>query len=245
MTSGARALLWPAIATTLVLALLVGLGVWQLRRLGEKEALIARVEGRAMSAPESLPPRQDWAALAPADYEFAHVTARGHFAPGPEAMVFMKPPEGFGLEPGYMVLTRFALDAGGEVLVERGFVPVSRVEDVAGRAPPAGDLTLVGLLHAPQRRNFFTPPDQPDRFLWFTRDAGAMAPRLGLANAAPFTLALEAPAGAGPNGYPRLVAAAPDIVNNHLSYALTWFSLAAALLVIFGLFARARLARAA
>ena len=72
-----------------------------------------------------------------------------------------------------------------------------------------------------------------------------MAAALGLADAAPFTLALESPRTAGPNGFPRLVAAAPEFANNHLSYALTWFSLAAALVVIFALYARGRLAREA
>ena len=38
----------------------------EVRRLGEKEALIARVETRAHVAPTDLPPRAKWAALAPA-----------------------------------------------------------------------------------------------------------------------------------------------------------------------------------
>ncbi|WP_363349859.1 SURF1 family protein [Methylocystis echinoides] len=243
MRSGARALWGPAVATALVFALLLGLGVWQLRRLGEKEALIARVEARVHLAPKPVPPRSEWASLAPADYEFAHVAAEGSYLPGRDALVFMKPPEGFGLEPGYMVVTPFALASGGEILVERGFIPASRADDAAGRAPPAGDVTLTGLLHAPQRRNFFTPSDTPDRFTWFTRDPDAIAARLGLSDAAPFTLALERPSSAGPSGLPRLVPATPEFANNHLSYALTWFSLAVALVVIFMIFARARLAR--
>ncbi len=243
MRSGARALLWPAVAATLVCALLVGLGVWQLRRLGEKEALIARVEARVHLGPKPVPAPGEWAALVPPDYEFSHVTAQGRYVPGQDALVFMKPPEGFGLEPGYMVLTPFALASGGEILVERGFVPSSRADDAAGRAPPSGEMTLTGLLRAPQRRNAFTPSDTPERFIWFTRDPAAIAARLGLAGAAPFTLALEAPTSAGPNGFPRLVPAAPEFSNNHLSYALTWFSLALALVVIFALFARARLMR--
>ncbi|MEK4033440.1 SURF1 family protein [Methylocystis sp. IM3] len=245
MRSAARALVWPAAAAALVAALLVGLGVWQLRRLAEKEALIARVEARVHLAAKPVPPPSEWAALDPAEYEFSHVTARGRYLPGRDALVFMKPPEGFGLEPGYMVLTPFALAEGGVIFVERGFVPTSRAEDAAGRAPPSGETTLTGLMHGPQRRNAFTPADTPDRFIWFTRDAGPIAARLGLSDAAPFTLALEAPASAGPNGFPRPASTAPEFANNHLSYALTWFSLAVALVVMFALFARARLASGA
>ena len=242
MNRGAWALLfWPAVATALAFAFLVSLGVWQVRRLGEKEALIARVESRAHVAPGDLPPRADWGARAPVDYDFTHVRARGHYLPGRDALIFSKPPEGFGPEPGYIVVTPFALETGGVILIERGFVPASKADDAAGRTPSSEEVDVSGLLRAPQSRNVFTPADEPGRFIWFTRDPATIAVALGLAGAAPFTLALEAPPSAGANGYPRLVATTPEIVNNHLSYAFTWFSLAGALLVIFGLYARGRL----
>ncbi len=241
MSPGARALLWPAVATALGVALLLTLGFWQFRRLGEKEALIARIESRVHVAPQELPPPGRWSQ--PAGYDFTHVRASGHYLQGPEALIFMKPPEGLGSEPGYMVVTGFALSDGPILLVERGFVPVSKAADAAGRAPPSGETVVTGLMRAPQSRNAFTPADDPARFIWFTRDPGAIAARLGLPNAAPFTLALETPESAGPNGFPRLVPVTPEIVNNHLSYAFTWFSLALALLAVFGVFARGRLKR--
>jgi surfeit locus 1 family protein len=245
MSPAARGLLAPGIASALTIALLVGLGLWQVRRLGEKEALIARVETRAHVAAQSLPDRSQWAALAPADYDFTHVAARGHYVAGRAALIFMKPPEGFGLEPGYMVVTPFALASGGEILVERGFAPVSKAEDPSLRAPPEDETTITGLLRAAQTRNPFTPADTPDRLVWYTRDPTAIATALKLADAAPFTLALEAPSSAGAGGFPRLVPAAPEFANNHLSYAFTWFSLAVGLAVVFALYARGRLARGA
>jgi surfeit locus 1 family protein len=243
MRGGARALLWPAVATALAFALLISLGMWQLRRLGEKEALIGRVETRAHVAPKDLPTPAEWAKLAPSDYEFTHVRASGRYLQGQDALIFMNPPDGLGREPGYMVLTPFALQAGGVVLVERGFVPASKTEDSLGRAPPAGEIDIVGLLRAPQTRNFFTPPDTPARLIWYTRDPAAIAGALGATEAASFTLALEGPSSAGPNGFPRLVETTPEFVNNHLSYAITWFTLAAALLAVFGFYARGRLNR--
>lgn len=245
MSGGARALLWPAVATALAFVLLVSLGVWQVRRLGEKETLIARVESRAHVAPQPLPPREQWSALSPADYDFSHVTVDGQYRVGRDALIFMKPPEGFGLEPGYMVVTPFTLSSGGEILVERGFVPASKAEDIAGRAPPSGETTISGLMRAPQTRNLFTPVDTPDRFIWYTRDPAGIGAALGMPGAAAFTVALDAPSSQGANGFPRLAPTTPEFVNNHLSYAFTWFSLAAALVVIFGLYARSRRTRAA
>ncbi|PPD44444.1 MAG: surfeit locus 1 family protein [Methylocystis sp.] len=240
MSRGARALLWPAIATLLGVALLVSLGSWQLRRLGEKEALIARIESRVHVPPQDFPPPGDW--RAPADFDFAHVRARGRYVEGRDALIFMKAPDGFGPEPGYMVVTPFALLSGNTILVERGFIPASKADDLAGRAPPSGELTITGLMRAPQSRNMFTPSDDPARFIWYTRDPAAISAALGVASAAPFfTIALQSPQSAVPNGFPRLVSATPEIVNNHLSYAFTWFSLALALLVVFAVFARGRL----
>lgn len=240
---GARALLWPAVAAALAFALLVGLGTWQLRRLGEKEALIQRVEARATGAAADLPPRAAWATLKPQDYDFSHVRVSGRYHGGRDALIFTKPPEGFGREPGYLVLTPFAPVSGGVVLVERGFIPASKAADLASRAPPEGETTIVGLLHAPQTRNLFTPADEPARFIWYTRDPAAMSAALNLGEAAPFTIALEAQG--EPGEFPRPVPAAPEIVNNHFSYAVTWFSLAFALVVIFALYARGRLGRGA
>lgn len=245
MSRAARALIWPSIATALAFGLLVTLGAWQVRRLGEKETLIARVETRAHVAPTELPAREKWGALTSADYEFAHIRASGRYLDAGHALIFTKPPEGLGTEPGYMVVTPFALSSGGVILVERGFAPASRAEDAASRAPPTGEVEISGLLRGPQTRNMFTPADAPEKRIWFTRDPAAIAAALRLADAAPFTLALEAPSSAGADGFPRLVPAAPEFINNHLSYAFTWFSLAAALLVVFALYARGKLARSA
>jgi surfeit locus 1 family protein len=238
MTRGAKALLIPGVVTALAFALLVTLGFWQVRRLGEKEALIARIDTRLDAPPQALPSRAQWRALAPADYDFLHVRVSGHYLPGPEALQYTRAPEGFGREPGYIVLTPFEFSDGGVALIERGFVPESK--KLAYGAPSAGNVTLVGHLHAPQSRNFFTPVDAPAQRIWYTRDPAAIAAVLGIAGAAPFSLAPD-PAQTLDPGQPQPAPGAPQIVNNHLSYAITWFALAGALLVVFGLFARGKL----
>ncbi len=241
MNPSARALLWPAIATALLFALLVSLGFWQVRRLGEKEALIARVERRATQAPQPIPAPQDWAALRADDYDFMHVRAQGRYIGGRDALIFAAPPEGASPEPGYWLLTPFALSGGGVVLVDRGFLPASKTDAASLRAAPSGEATLVGLLRPPERRNPFTPADEPDKGVFYARDPAAIAVALGLANAAPFALVIDA-APATASDWPRPLGGVPTIVNNHFSYAVTWFGLSFALLVIFALYARGVLA---
>jgi surfeit locus 1 family protein len=238
MMRGAKALFVPGVATALAFALLTSLGFWQLRRLGEKEALIARIESRLDAPPQAPPPRAEWGRLAPADYDFRHVRVSGHYLAGPEALLYTQAPEGFGREPGYLVLSPFEISDGGVVLVERGFVPESK--KAAYRPPPVGEMTLVGHLRAPQSRNLFTPADAPAQRLWYTRDPVAIAAVLKLQGAAPFSLAVD-PGGSLDPGQPQPAPGAPQIVNNHLSYAVTWFGLAGVLLIVFALFARGRL----
>jgi surfeit locus 1 family protein len=239
----ARALLWPAISTGLLFALLVSLGFWQVRRLGEKEALIARVEQRATQDPQPIPPPERWATLRAEDYDFMHVRATGRFVGGGDALIFTAPPEGVSQEPGYLLAAPFELTGGGVVLVDRGFLPASKIDDAALRAAPSGAATLVGVLRAPERRNPFTPADEPEKGVFFARDPAAIAAALKLNDAAPFALVLDA-APATASDWPRPVGGVPTIANNHFSYAVTWFGLSFALLVIFALYARGVLARA-
>jgi surfeit locus 1 family protein len=243
MNPKARGLLWPAVAAALAFVLLLGLGYWQLRRLAWKEALIARIETRARDTAGDLPPRAAWPTLSREDYEFKHVRLVGEFDLAHEALVYSPPPRDFGVEPGYLVLNPFMLEGGGVVLVNRGFIPRSYASNDARKHSPLGRVTLTGIMRAPQSRNVFTPADSPERGLWFTSDPVKIAQSLGLAEAAPFTVALDVaqtPSPA-PQGMPQPFASDLNLVNNHFSYAVTWFGLAAALAVIFLVYARSAL----
>ncbi|WP_159730434.1 SURF1 family protein [Methylosinus sp. Ce-a6] len=238
MRTEARALLGPALFTIFMAALLAGLGVWQLRRLAWKEALIARVETRAGAAPVEAP-RARWTELAAEDYDFLHVRVSGRFDLSREALIFSPPPAGAGIEPGFRVIAPFLLDEGGAILVDRGFLPLSKRADETRKREPAGDVTLVGVLRGPQARNVFTPADAPQQGLFYTADARVLADHLKLSDAAPFLLELD-PAASAP-GLPRVYDHNIELANNHLSYAITWFSLAAAVAGGFAFYALGRL----
>jgi surfeit locus 1 family protein len=237
-----HALIGPAIVCAICVALLASLGFWQLHRLAWKETILARIEQRVHQAPAPLPAREAWAALSADEVDYTHVKAKGRFIEGKEALVFRAsaPRQGDrSAGPGYDVIAPFALDGGGTVLVNRGFAPLAWKDQAALRTePPAGDVEIAGLTRAAEERNMFTPVDQPDKAVWFTRDPRAIAQKLGLADAAPFAIDLDA----GPNekGWPHGGATVLNIPNNHLSYALTWFGLAATLVVVFVVWAWGR-----
>jgi surfeit locus 1 family protein len=224
----ARRLLAPAIATLAGLAILISLGCWQLRRLAWKEELLAKIESRAHAPAEAVPSEAEWQELKPEDYEYRRVGVSGTFLNDDETYLFRAAANG----PVYRVLTPLRLTNGATVLVDRGIVPLD-LRDPTRRAAGQieGEVQVTGLMRAPEPRNFFTPADRPDRREWYSRDPEAVAKAIDLARAAPFSIDLEAPA--APGGWPRAGATIRDIPNDHLSYALTWFGLAATLAGVF------------
>lgn len=237
-----RALIWQSAAVLPAFGLLVGLGVWQMQRLGWKEHLIAQIESRAHAAAVDLPPEPDWGQLAPEDYDYRRVRLRGVFLHDKEALVFRGSADGKAGAggPGYLVLTPLRLAGGASVIVNRGFVPLAR-KDAATRADGqiAGEVSLTGLMRPPEPRNAFTPADDPAKGQWYTRDPAAVAAAFGLTRVAPFSIDADAQAhaGAGPSGGATVL----SVPNNHLSYALTWFGLAATLAGVFGVYVWRRL----
>ena len=236
----ARSLAWQGVSAALTFALLLSLGFWQLRRLEWKEALIARIETRARAEPVVLPKRTEWVGLRDEDYDYRHVTAGGLFDLAKSALVFSQAPAGAsGQEPGFFVLTPLRLGQDGVMLVNRGFVAQSKAAGGAWRNEPVGWVTITGWLRPPQKRNAFTPADDPKKSQWYTADPVKIAGALGLAEAAPFVLQQEAKADG--DGLFREAPDVADIANNHLSYAVTWFGLAAALAVICVFYAKSRM----
>ena len=205
-----------------------------MRRLAWKEDLIAKIEARVHASPVALPDEATWASLKPDDYEYRHVTLRGTFEHDKELLIFRAsgPNEGLS-QPGYVVITPLRMESGASVLIARGFVPEA-FKDPATR--PQGQLTglvtLNGLMRAPEPRNAFTPADSPEKGLWYTRDPAAMASALKIARAAPFSI--DADGTPLPGGWPKAGVTVVSIKNDHLSYALTWYGLAATLVVLIG-----------
>jgi surfeit locus 1 family protein len=218
------------------MGLLSGLGVWQLQRLAWKETVLAQISARRDATPQTLPSQKDWASVNPNDYDYRRVIMRGVFDHARESFLFRASATGAAGEgPGYEVLTPLRLADGGIVIVNRGFAPAERKEPASRAAGQvAGEVTITGMMRRPEARNAFTPADEPDQNLWFTRDPAALAAQWGLRDVAPFSI--DADATPNPGGWPKGGATVMKIPNNHLSYALTWFALAATLAAVTAVF---------
>jgi surfeit locus 1 family protein len=242
--TGVRSLLWPAIATLVGLAILIALGTWQLQRLTWKSQLIAQVEARLAADPIPAPPPGAWPALDLDALDYQPVTVTGHFLHDRESHVFigLTQPRGPLGGPGYFILTPLETPDGWTVIVNRGFVPQDR-KDPATReeGQVAGEVTVTGLLRRPELRNPFTPPDEPERNIWFTRDPASIgAFVLPGAEVAPYTIDAAYDASM-PGGMPQGGESVVSFPNNHAMYAITWYGLGIVLVAVFIAFARGRL----
>jgi surfeit locus 1 family protein len=224
---GVRPRLVPTLFVGLGLLILLGLGTWQVERLAWKTNLIDTI-ARSVSAPPRLLTGPDLGPVA--DYE--RVRVEGRFLNDREMHMLARSLK--GNEIGYQVMTPFAVDGGGTVIVNRGFVPSSR-RDPATRSEGQieGTTTVTGIARFPRRPvlQWAIPENKPSEDFWIWADLPRMAATAGIASVAPFTIEVEA--GANPGGMPVGGQTRLTMPNDHLEYAITWYALAIALMTMF------------
>lgn len=201
--------------------LLVGLGSWQLHRLQWKTALLAEIEARMTAPPiplDSLDLSAGGDALA-----YRQVAGTGRYR---DDARFPVVPRTYKGRPGAHLVTPFAVAGGPVLLVNRGWIPDPHETPIAA---PAGPVTVTGVLRPAREPNWFTPENRPAQGAWYWIDPVAMAAVAGV-DPAPVHIALVAQE--PPQDLPIPVGVNLAIRNDHLGYALTWYALAAAALVI-------------
>jgi surfeit locus 1 family protein len=237
-----RSLIVPGLAALVALAILIGLGTWQLQRKAWKEDLIAQIETRAYGEPGDILPESEWLAWRADQDEFRKVRVTGSFLHAFEAPVYglaRGERQGAPIQ-GYYLITPLKIGSGAIVMVNRGFVPMDlRDPSTRPESQPTGEVTITGLIRAPEARNSFTPNDDPARNQWFARDPQAMAAARKLERVAPFLI--DADASPNPGGWPRGGQTPLTLPNSHLQYVITWYGLALTLIGVFTAFAWRRL----
>ncbi len=227
--TGFRPLFWPTLLTAPAVLLLLALGFWQVERLFWKRDLIAQRQAAVAAAPVAAP--RSWGGM-----EFRHVTDEGAFLNDKEIYLGATSEAG---RQGYHVLTPLLEPGGRAVFVNRGFIP-AELKDPAKRAAGqiAGTVRVQGLLRLPpaEKPAWFLPDNRPDLNYWFWVDLSAMSAADKLDRVAPFYI--DADATPNPGGWPKGGVTRLALPNDHLQYAITWFSLAIALIVIYVLFHR-------
>jgi cytochrome oxidase assembly protein ShyY1 len=107
---------------------MVNLGLWQLRRLDEKQDRRDTVRAQLAAAPVPLSALAD-------PQPFQHVSVHGEYDGGATLLIANRSYQG---QAGYEVVTPLVpADGGAPVLVDRGWLPLSPVPDRLPPLPPA------------------------------------------------------------------------------------------------------------
>jgi surfeit locus 1 family protein len=197
------------------IAVLLSLGIWQVQRLNWKQTVLAEIEARIAADPAAIPANPDKDA-----HNRMSVTAEVTLL-GPEAHVLTSHKfKG----PGYLVQAPAKMADGRVVVLDMGFI----LEEFKDDTRPTGPFTVVGNMLWPNEVDGFTPDPNTEKNIWFARDAARLYAHFGLSpltgEAAPFIVAVrQITKGSYPS---EPVAIGHDIPNDHLGYAITWFSLA-------------------
>lgn len=189
--------------------ILLWLGFWQMQRLDWKLSVIDDINSRIEAAPIPLPDVLD-----PEADTYLPVEVRGTIMPDYLRVLVSQKEIG----AGYRIVSPF--DIGGRrVLLDRGFTPVDQTQVPAH----VGSVTVQGNLQWPQETDGFTPEPDTGKNIWFARDVDAMAAALGTEP----TLVVAKQTSFNDAPISPLPVDTGAIPNDHLQYAITWFSLAA------------------
>jgi surfeit locus 1 family protein len=218
-------LLAPGLTTLVMLAVLLCLGTWQVHRLHWKLAILAQLARAEAAPPIPLPAN-------PEPYTKVAVTGTLRADLSASYGADVRDTRN-GPQLGSFLIQPLERPDAPPVLVERGWIPQKRRFPIA---QPQGVVTIAGFIHPADTPSWFSAKDDPVTRSFYTLDPQAIGAALGLHDVAPFILIALGPP--PPELWPAPAQHLPQPPNNHLSYAITWYGLAVALVVIFVLWAR-------
>lgn len=224
---------WLTFFSLLVFAALITLGVWQVQRYGWKQQLNANIKAYAKTQPISL------AALLSQgkaeDFKYRPVKISGHYLTDKQVLVRgqYKKSERVILY-GFYVFTPFEYinaDVTKHIMLERGFITenVAKTPQAFNKLP-TGRVELNGHIKIAEKQGSFLPDNDLTKQIWFWRDIQAMGDKLQLKNVENFYISVS---DNKLQDFPKVTKIEIKSANSHLSYLITWFALAAGLLILY------------
>lgn len=208
------------IATLLGMGSTARLGLWQLSRAAQKQALQTALDERGRLAPLDDATLARTAPEAEAQH-YRPVRLQGEWRPA--ATVFLDNRQMNG-RPGFFVVTPLVLPGGDAVLVQRGWAP----RDMADRTrvpsvpTPAGRVEVSGLIAPPPARLFDFAGGVPGTIRQ-NLDLAAFAKEFGVTLRPLSVQQLDEPA----DGLSRHWPAPAVDIHKHYGYAFQWFAMCA------------------
>lgn len=224
-----RPSLIPTLALLLLVPILAALGFWQLDRAEQKRAIQQEYDRRSQDAHAQIGGRIQQAE----DLRFYRVIAQGTYEPQYQVLIDNRVHHG---RAGYHVITPLRIVGSDvRVLVNRGWIPLGRTRDELPRFDtPEGVQKVTGVATVPRAKVFTLAETAPItgqwELLWQHVDMRRYADAVPF-SVQPVVILLDPDNPSG--GFVREWARLDAGIAVHQGYAVQWFALAAALIVIY------------
>ncbi len=210
--------LFPHLFVIAALFCLIALGTWQVQRRTEKQQMLNRIEANISTNTTSFKNI--------AEDEFKKMTLTGKYLYDKEFLLLNKP---FNGKPGQHVMTPFQNTKGDVIIVDRGWVQTDK-----DYGKPAGQIKITTIIRAGQRLNSMAKlvilENNPQKQAWFWLDLPKIYESLGLPQKDYY---LDLTTDEKLSSYPYALSGKIEVYNEHLIYIITWYSLAAVLLLVY------------
>ena len=218
----------PTIFLIIVFPILLVLGSWQINRLIWKDNLIKFYKNQSSSNYFELTKKE----IGSKSIEFRKVKIKGYFLNKKEIYISGKTYEG---NIGFHVVTPFKLKNNEIVLINRGWVSEGYRDPKKRKFTLIKDETVInGIIRYPQKKGYFVPENEPYKGFWFTINPLEIYAFLNLKKENTIKeFYIDALKDVGKIKLPIGANDKPNLRNQHLSYAVTWYSLALILLVVY------------
>ena len=205
----------------LFITLFCALGTWQLYRLQWKTALISEITFGLDSTPVK------YSNTIKKNYQ--RVVSEGKFNFEDQIYLYSLNESG---KPGYDVITPYKTFKNENVLVNRGWINKNLKGNLEINLKE-NEVKITGLLREIYKANIFKPKNDLKNNIWFTLDANDLKELTGK-QFPNYMIFLEKPK----NKVPISKKVSVDVPNNHLKYAITWYSIAISILFYYLYFRR-------
>lgn len=219
---------WPTVFFVFSFIILVSLGTWQVKRLIWKNDLISFYLKQSTNNIINLHKDN----FVSEEIEYRKVRLTGKFLNKKEVHITGKTYEG---NAGFHVVTPFLMQNGNYVLVNRGWVSENYKEAKNRSFSLINEETsVIGLIRYPQKKGYFVPENEPDNGFWFTIKPTEIKKHLKI-DKETFIIKfyVDALRQEKKINLPIGIKEKINIRNQHLSYAITWYSLAIVLMIIY------------